>query len=241
MCCIVYRDHVLRYSGTLQQHRQDICNILEAIRGWGMKVKSSKWEFHQSEKKYLGFIIGEEGVKTDPVKTPAIWDWTKRQMIKEIYCFPGFCTLYPQFIAGFSRTVRPLYIPRKRQCISKWEWEDKKQQAFHELRTKLTTAAVLVYFDPQAPTKIEADASKYVCSRILWQQCQDRKWRPVAYRSKTMSDAECKYDIHKKELLAIVQGFHQWKQCAAGGLKPFRLLTHHKDFVTFMTTKELSE
>jgi len=72
MCCIVYLDDRLIYSNTLQQHRKDISNILEAIRKLGMKVKPSKCEFHQSETEYLGFIIGQEGVKTDPVKTQAI-------------------------------------------------------------------------------------------------------------------------------------------------------------------------
>jgi len=74
MYCIVYLDDVLIYSNTLQQHRKDVSNILEAIRKSGMKVKPSKCEFHQSETEYLGFIIGQEGVKTDPVKTQAIWE-----------------------------------------------------------------------------------------------------------------------------------------------------------------------
>ena len=72
MCCIVYLDDVLIYSNPLQQHQQDVSNILKAIRKSGMKVKPSKCEFHQSETEYLGFIIGQEGVKTDPVKTKAI-------------------------------------------------------------------------------------------------------------------------------------------------------------------------
>jgi len=67
MCCIVYLDNVLIYSNTLQQHRKDVSNILEAIRKLRMKVKPSKCEFHQNETEYLGFIIGQEGVKTDPV------------------------------------------------------------------------------------------------------------------------------------------------------------------------------
>jgi len=105
MCCIVYLDDVLIYSNTLQQHRKDVSNILEAIRKSGMKVKPSKCEFHQSETEYLGFIIGQEGVKTDPVKTQAIWDWTTPKKIKEIQCFLGFCNFYRQFIEGFSRTA----------------------------------------------------------------------------------------------------------------------------------------
>jgi len=144
MCCIVYLDDVLIYLNTIQQHRKDFSNILEAIRKSGMKVKPSKCQFHQSETEYLVFIIGQEGVKTDPVKTPAIWDLTTPKKIKEIQCFLGFCNFYRRFIEGFSRTAKPLYARTKRECIGNWEWGEKEQQAFNELRTKLTTAPVLV-------------------------------------------------------------------------------------------------
>jgi len=56
-----------------------------------------------------------------------------------------------------------------------------------------------------------------------------------------MSDAECNYDIDDKELLAIVQAFHKWKRYTRGNPKPIRVLTDHKNLVTFMTTKELNE
>jgi len=179
--CIFYLDDVLIYSNILQQHRQDVSNILEAIRNSGMKVKPSKCEFHQSEREYLGFIIGQEGGKTDPVGTQVIWDWTTPKKIKEIQCILGFCNFYRRFIAGFSRTAKPLYAKTKQEWIGHWEWGDKEQQAFDELRTKLTTAPVLVYCDPLAPTKIETDALKYVRSGIPAQKCQDGKWRPVGY------------------------------------------------------------
>jgi len=241
MCCIVYLDDVLIYPYTLQQHQKDVRNILEAIRKSGMKVKPSKCEFHQNETEYLGFVVGQEGVKTDTVKTQAIRDWTTPKKIKEIHCFLGFCNFYRQFIEGFSRTARPLYARTQKECIGNWEWGDKEQQAFEELRTKLTTGPVLVYFDQLALTKIETDASKDVCSCILSQQCQDGKLRPVAYRSKTMSNAECNYDIHDQELLAVVQAFQEWKRYTRGNPQPIRVLTHHKNLVTFMTTKELNE
>jgi len=210
-CCIVYLDEVQIYSNTLQYHQKDVCNILKAIGRSGIKVKSSKCEFHQSETEYLGFIIGEEAVKTDPVKTQAIWDWTTPKKIKEIQCFLEFCNFYRRFtgIEGFSTTARQQCARTKKECIGNWEWGEKEQREFHELRTKLTTAPVLVYFDPLAPTKIEPDALKYVCSGILSQQCQDGKRRPVANRSMTISNPECHYDIHNKELLAIVQAFHE--------------------------------
>jgi len=113
MCCIIYLDAVLIYSNALEQHRKDISNILEAIRKSGMKVKLSECKFHQSETEYLGFIIGQEGVKRDPVKTQAISDWPTPKKIKEIQCFLGFCNFYRRFIEAFSRTAKPLYGKRK--------------------------------------------------------------------------------------------------------------------------------
>jgi len=173
-----------------------------------MKVKPSKCEFHQSETEYLGFIMGQEGVKTDPVKTRAMCELIMIKKIKEIQCFLGFCNFSRRFIEGFSRSAKRLYAKTKKEGIGNWEWGDREEQEFDKLRNKLITAPVLVNCNPLAPTKIDRDASKYVCSGILSQQYQDRKWRPVAYRSETMSDAECNYDIHDKELLAIVQAFH---------------------------------
>ena len=63
----------------------------------------------------------------------------------------------------------------------------------------------------------------------------------MVYRSKTLQDAECNYDIHDKELLAIIQAFTEWKRYLRGSPKPVRVLTDHKNLVTFMKTKELSE
>jgi len=94
MYCIAYLDDVLIYSNTLQRHRKDVSNLLQAIQKSGMMVKPSTCFFHQSETEYLGFIIGQEGVKTDLVKTQAIWDWTAPKKITEIQCFLGFCNFY---------------------------------------------------------------------------------------------------------------------------------------------------
>ena len=42
-----------------------------------MRLKPSKCEFHQMETEYLGFIISQEGIKVDPVKTKAIRTWAR--------------------------------------------------------------------------------------------------------------------------------------------------------------------
>jgi len=72
-------------------------------------LKPSKYEFHQQETEYLGFIINKEGVKVDPIKTAAIWDWKAPTSKKGIQEFIGFCNFYGHLIEGFSMTTKPLY------------------------------------------------------------------------------------------------------------------------------------
>ena len=212
ICCLVYLDDILIYSNDLTQHKKDVRNIMETIRKAGMKLKPSKCEFHKTETEYFGFIINPEGVQANPVKTRAIEQWETPKTVKDIQCFTGFCNFYRRFINGWGRIARPLYQLTTKKGKENWIWKDKEQKSFDQMKTSLTTVPVLVHFDPNKPITGETDASNYVCSGILSQQQEDGSWRPVAYRSKTMSKAQCNYDIHDKELLAIMQALKEWRQ-----------------------------
>jgi len=117
ICCIVYLDDVLIYSDSREQQQKDVAAVIRAIRKQGMKLKPSKCEFHQRETEYVGFIINNEGVKVDPIKTAAIWDWKPPTSKKGIQEFMGFCNFYRRFIEGFSRTAKPLYHRTKKDVV----------------------------------------------------------------------------------------------------------------------------
>ena len=55
-----------------------------------------------------------------------------------------------------------------------------------------------------------------------------------------MTKAECNYDIHDKELLAIMQALREWRKYAEGNPHTVKVITDHKNLVPFMTTKELN-
>jgi len=99
---------------------------------------------------------------------------------------------------------------------------------------------VLTYFKPGRPLLVETDASKYVCSGILSQHDEDGKWRPIAYQSKTIAPAEGNYDVHDKELLAIIPALEEWRRYLRGSGQHFKVLTDHKNLIRFRTTKELT-
>ena len=186
--------------------------------------------------KYLGFIINPEGVRADPVKTQAIEQWETPRTVKDIQCFTGFCNFYRRLINGFSRIVRPLYQLTTKKGKENWIWNEKEQNSFNQMKRSLTTAPVLVHFDPNKPIIVETEASNYVCSGILSQQQDYGTWRPVAYRSKTLSKAQCNYNIHDKEILAIMQALGEWREYCEGTKYTVKILTDHESLVPVTTT-----
>ena len=66
-------------------------------------------------------------------------------------------------------------------------------------------------------------------------------WRPVAFYSARHSVAECNYDIHDKELLAIIKCIKEWSSELRGLAKPFTILTDHKNLEPFTTKRLLNE
>ena len=65
--------------------------------------------------------------------------------------------------------------------------------------------------------------------------------RPIAFRSKSMSKSECNYDVHDKELLAIILALEDWRRYVKGSRHRKKILTDHKNLVPFMTKKKLNE
>ena len=67
------------------------------------------------------------------------------------------------------------------------------------------TEPVLVTPDLDKEMRVEADASDFATGGVLSMRCEDEKWRPVVYISKSLNEAERNYEIHDKEMLAIIR------------------------------------
>ena len=105
----------------------------------------------------------------------------------------------------------------------------------------MTHAPILAHYDPKKHVTIETDVSKYVTVGIISQSGDDGILRPIAYSSKLMSKSECNYDIHDKELLAIILALEDWRKYIKGSRQQTKIVTDHKNLVAFMTKKRLNE
>ena len=91
------------------------------------------------------------------------------------------------------------------------------------------------------PFWIEANSLDFATGAVLSQQSTtDGKWHPVAFYSKSLSSVEQNYEIHDKEMLAIIRTLEEWRHFLEGATHPVEIWTDHKNLKYFMTAKKLN-
>ena len=106
----------------------------------------------------------------------------------------------------------------------------------------VTTALVLVLSQDSEPFHIKANSSDFATGAILSQQSMvDRKWRPIAFYSKSLSLVERNYEIHDKEMLAIICTLEEWRHFLKGAANQVQIWTDHKNLEYFMIVRKLNQ
>ena len=75
---------------------------------------------------------------------------------------------------------------------------------------------LLVVLDIDKEFRVEADASNFATGGVLLIKCEDNKWRLVAYISKSLNETERNYEIHNKEMLAVIRCLEAWRHSLEG-------------------------
>ena len=113
--------------------------------------------------------------------------------------------------------------------------------AFDGLKRSVTSAPILISPDPTRPFRIEADSSDYATGAVLSQvSLADDKWHPVAFLSKSLSPVERNYEIHDKEMLAVIRSLQEWRHFLEGSDHQVEIWTDHKNLEYFMSAKQLN-
>lgn len=229
---LVFLDDLIIFSDTLEEHERRLLSVLHRLRDFGLKLSPEKCKFFQTSVRYLGHVVSEQGVETDPEKISALKSWPVPQTLKELRSFLGFAGYYRRFIQGYAEIAKPLndltkgYTPTRRHNRSESSslchdakqpfnerWTTQCQHAFETLIDRLTTAPVLGFANPKQPYILHTDASTTGLGAALYQQ-QDGKLRVVAYASRGLSISESKYPAHKLEFLAlkwsVTEKFHDY-------------------------------
>ena len=152
--------------------------VFQTLREHQFFAKSTKCTFAQQQLEYLGHIISDKGVQTDPEKTLAMARWPTPQNVTELRGFLGLTGYYRKFIKNYGIISRSLTDLLKKNIV--FVWTPTNQEAFQQLQTTLVTAPVLALPDFNKPFTIETDASNVGIGAVLMQQ-----GHPIFYLSKT--------------------------------------------------------
>jgi len=121
-----------------------------------------------------------------------------------------------------------------------WEWGNKQQEAFETLKGAIITEPILQHFDPEQPVTIETEASDHTIGVICSQPDAKGILNPVAYYSRKLKEQERNYDLHDKELLAIVDALRKWDTYFKTMGPKITIHTDHKNLEYWKTKKDLN-
>jgi hypothetical protein len=234
---LIYLDDILVFSDSEEQHVKDVKQVLERLVKNGLYLAPSKCEFHVKKTEFLGFIVSPDGVSMASDKINSILSWPTPTKIRDVQQFLGFANFYRRFIKGYSRVILPLTRLLKKNYT--FVWDDRAEEAFNNIKQAFQGADILRHFDPTLETVIETDSSDFAISAIL-SQYHGKQLRPVAFMSRKMSSAELNYEIHDKELLAVVSAMKLWRHYLEGLNQSFTILSDHQALEYFQTAKTLT-
>jgi len=152
--------------------------------------------------------------------------------------FLGLTNYYRRFIKDFARIAIPLHVLVRKE--KKWKWEKEQEKAFGKLKAVFTTEPVLAIPDIDRKIRVEVDASDYTTGGVLLTKCENVKWRPVAFISKLLNAMERNYEIHNKEMLAVIRCLEVWRHYLEREKLEFEIWTDHKNLQYFMTSQKLN-
>ena len=213
-----YLDDIIIFSKTFDEHLVRLANVFRQLEVYGLKLKGSKCEFFQRQVNYLGHIVSDAGIHTDPDKIAVLKEWKPPTNVKELRSFLGFAGYYRRFVCNYSSIVKPLNAllvghptnkkyKKKKKEQTPWTWGPEQQQALGTMIDKLTSPPVLAYTDYSRPFLLNIDASGDGLGAVLYQEHNGIE-HVIAYASRGLRASECNYPAHKLEFLAL-----KWAVC----------------------------
>ena len=219
---VIYVDDVVIVSETLEDHFEQIKMFFKLLLQNNMRLNLFKSEFCQTEIKFLGHIINEDGIKMNPDKILAI-DEIAPPLNKKLRSFLGACQYYARFCRNYALIVHPLYKLLRKNV--RYHWDENCQKTFDNIKAMFYSTCTLHYPDYSRELYLQTDSSDYGLGAILFQKL-DNQDKVIQLVSLAFKGPELRYTTTEKEAYAIVVALKKLKYFLAG--RKFTILTDHK-------------
>jgi len=220
---VVYLDDLNIYSRNFDEHLLHLRAVFDRLRRAGLKLNPDKCRFVTPELVFLGHVIDQQGVRTDPEKIEKVKNFPIPKNLTQLRSFLGLASYYRKFIKNFSKIAGPLNKLMKKGMA--FQWAPQQQQAFIHLKECLVTSPILVYPDWTKEFILFTDASTFALGAVLAQRDKENQDHVVAYASRSLLPAEKNYSATELECLAVVWAIKKFHHYLHG--KHFLVITDH--------------
>ena len=231
--CLLYLDDIIVHGRNFEEHLERLRNVLEQIEHSGLKLKPSKCSLFQKKVAFLGYVVSENGIETDPDKIRQVAEWPTPRCVREVRSFVGLASYYRRFVKNFSEVCKPLYQLTEKG--KRFHWTMDCQQAFETLKAHLTSSPILAYPRMEGRFILDTDASDVGMGAVL-SQIQDGHERVIAYASSTLNKHERRYCVTRKEMLALVRFVKHFRPYLYG--QDFLIRIDHSSLRWLMSFRE---
>ena len=229
-------DDILITGKTTPEHIATLLEVVRRLEVCGFKCRWDKSKFLEERVIYLGYEISKEGVRPCRSKIETLAKAPYPDNLEALISFLGAAQYYSRFIQNMATLIEPL----NRLRTSEWKFGPEEKASFDELKKKLISNDVLIFYDPRLPLRIDCDASSYGLGACLSHVDQNGVDRPIEFISRTLSPTERRYSQIDREALSIVwsvKRFHRYVYA-----RPFELLTDHQPLeYIYATNKGIPE
>ena len=222
----IIMDDILIFS-TKEQHREDLDNLFKVLVKYGLKISPHKCQLFCNELVYMGlqFIVKDGAAHYTAMKEKcdAIHNMQTPKSVKECCTFCGMVNFLSTFCKNLRELLIPIYDLTKKRA--RFQWTDKHQKAFEEIKQLLVKPPVLRMVSGDGIFCLESDTSRTAAGGTLY-QWQDNQWVLVGYHSKKLPPPVQNYGVTKLELTGLLANIHGFEQKLRNNY--FEVIVDHK-------------
>eukprot|EP00253_Pinus_taeda_P005698 PITA_05698 len=226
---VVYLDDITVFSRERSNHLQDLNQIFQHCKKYGISLNPKKSFFALDQGKLLGFIVSKDGIYIDPDRINEISEVPFPHNKKSMQSFLGQINFVKIFIAYFSQIILPLQTMIKKNLVFKWGVPEK--EAFELIKKSIINAPTLNTPNFSNHFTLYTIASDSSYAAVLTQINDHNLEAPISFYSSNLQGAELNYSEVEKQAFAVYKVVKHYR--------PFLLKAHIKVIVPFSSVRQL--
>jgi len=229
-----YLDNIYIYGkkAEIDEITHQVLAIL--LANW-IRLKPSKCSWGKEELSFLGFTVRPgHGFRIADDKCAYVQNLPAPKDKADVHHLLGYVQYNAPLVPHLADVMADITDLLKKDA--KWEWTEKRQEAFESLKERFRTDLFGQPFDPEKPIRLMADSSDRALGYILLQPDRKREklWRPVFMGSHKLTSEEAGWTGPDRELYAIIYACRVFHDMILSSPFPVEVLSDHRNLAMFM-------